>query len=78
MFLVFDWPGPVPDEVDTEYLDGVRRQVRKATQLMTCRAHGKGVTVALVPQPDAHTVGLQVTGCCPEFLRQVKWKLEGG
>ena len=77
MHIVFDWPGPAPAEIDPEWLDAVRRQVRKATQLMTCRAHGRGVVVTLTRSPDAHTVGLSVEGCCADFLRQVKWRIEG-
>ncbi len=69
---------PDPDasaEVEALLIDEIRRRLRKALDLVYCQRHGDFPTITARGRVGDR-FDFHVTGCCHEFVRQVKWRID--
>jgi hypothetical protein len=69
-------PDPaVEAEVEALLIDEIKRRLRKALDMMYCKRHGDFPTITARGRVGER-FDFHVTGCCHEFVRQVKWRLD--
>ncbi len=76
--LLIDTGGPDPAaELAIEQLvfDQLRKRIKRRIELMSCHAHGGGATITIVGREGSQW-NFNVTACCTDFARRVKWKIE--
>jgi hypothetical protein len=77
MRLRFDLePDPNLDaDVEALLLDELRRRLKAALGMMYCTRHGDFPTITARGRVGTR-FDFHVTGCCHEFVRQVKWRID--
>lgn len=61
--------------VEALVVDELRRRIKKAVELMVCQVHGRTASIKATGRVGTR-FDFQVTGCCTDFARRVKWRLE--
>lgn len=61
--------------VEAFVIDALRRRIKKAVELMVCQVHGRAPSIKATGRVGSR-FDFQVTGCCTDFTRRVKWQLD--
>ena len=55
--------------------DALRRRIKRSIQTLTCPIHGRSPQVRVTGFASGQ-LDLQVSGCCHDFVRRVKWRID--
>ena len=68
-------PESMTDVLDILFLKHVREKIQASVASICCKKHDKQPSI-LVKGPNLDNLNYEVSGCCEDFINQVKKKLK--